>query len=172
MFEDRFERVQISRNRVHGGLTAIATGLNVAALGLDLLYLATGSGGAYDAAWFTLLVGTSFLAAAIVPGIVAWIEESRHAAAYMTRADDGRAVVLASAMAVGVLGLVLRAGQGAVIGPELGVAVAFAIGGLGLLAFAGPLGDGLADRFPSSRRTTASANADDLAGRRETKLRR
>ncbi len=172
MLDDRFERVQISRNRVHGGLVAIAMGLATAALALDLVYLANGSSGTYDAAWFTLLLGTVALATAIVPGTVAWIEESRRAAAYMSRADDGRAVVLAGAMAVGMIGLALRAGHGAVIGPELGAAVALAIAGLGLLAFAGPLGDALADQLPSSRRAAPAGTADDLARRRETNLRR
>lgn len=170
--EDRFERVQISRNRVHGGLAAIAMGLLAATLALDLLFLALGSITYYDAAWYTCLIGTVALAAAIGPGIMAWIEEGRRTVGYMTRDDDGRAVVLATAVMVGIVDLVLRLNHGAIVGPELGTAVVLSIATLGLMAFAGPIGDWLADRFPSSRRTASMTAGEDLVRERETTLRR
>lgn len=150
--DDRFERVRIGRRRVHGGLAAIAMGLLAASLALDLIYLVAGHSGWYDAAWWTMLAGAVALAASIVPGIMAWLDERRGSAMYMSRDDDGRVVVLATAFMTTLANLVLRFNHGAVVGSELGTAIALNIASLGLLAFAGPIGDWLADRFPSGRR--------------------
>lgn len=168
--DDRFERVQIGRRRVNAGLAAVGMGLLAASLALDLVYLVSGASGWYDASWFTLLAGAIVVAASIAPGIMAWLDEGRRSEAYMAREDDGRVVALGTAFMVAVANLVLRYNHGAVIGPELGTAIALTIGSLALMGFAGPIGDALADRFPAGRRAlrVSTVQERELERERET----
>ena len=166
--DDRFERVQIGRRRVHGGLAAIAMGLLAASLALDLVYIVGDTSVWYDASWWVLLTAGVALIAAIVPGIMAWLDERRRAEMYMAREDDGRAVVLTTALMAVAANLVLRFNHGAVVGGELGTAIALTIAALALMAFAGPIGDWLADRFPSGRRGKRLEVTEDRARERET----
>lgn len=162
--DDRFERVQIGRRRVHAGLGAIAMGLLAASLALDLVYLVGATSAWYDAAWWVMLAGAVALAASIAPGLMAWFDEGRRTAMYMARDDDGRVVVFATAFVVTFVNLVLRFNHGAVVGTEHGVAVALSILSLGLLGFAGPIGDALADSLPVRRRgvrVTATRERED-----------
>lgn len=169
IMDERFERVRIGRRRVHGGLAAIAMGLLAASLALDLVYLVGGVGTWYDASWFVLLAGAAALAASIAPGIAAWLGERGRGESAMARDDDGRAVVLATAVMVSVANLVLRYNHGAVVGPELGSAIALTIASLALMGFAGPIGDWLADRFPAGRRAVpVAATSEERARERET----
>lgn len=168
--DDRFERVHIGRRRVNGGFAAVGMGLLAASLALDLVYLVSGGSGWYDASWFTLLAGAVALVASIAPGIMAWLDEGRRSEAYMARDDDGRVVVIATAFMVTLANLVLRYDHGAVVGPELGTACALTVLSLGLMGFAGPIGDYLADRFPAGRRgmRVESIRERELERERET----
>ena len=166
--EDRFERVRIGRRRVNGGLAAVSMGLIAAALALDLVYLVAGHSAWYDAAWWALLAGALALAASVAPGVMAWVDERRRSEMYMSRDDDGRVVVLATAFMVAVANLVLRFNHGATVAGELGTAIALTIATLGLMAFAGPIGDWLADRFPSGRRGVRVTATEERARERET----
>ncbi len=166
--DDRFERVRIGRRRVNGGLAAIAMGLFAASLALDLVYLVGATSVWYDASWFVLLAGAIALVASIVPGISAWLDESRRGELYMARDDDGRMVVLGTAFVVAMANLVLRFNHGAVVGTELGTAIALTIGSLALMGFAGPIGDWLADRLPAGRRGARVTATEERARERET----
>lgn len=166
--ENGFERVRIARRRVNGGLAAIAMGLIAASLALDLVYLIVGTSTWYDASWFVLAAGAIALVGSIAPGLTAWLDEGRRGEMYMARDDDGRVVVLATAFMAGFANLVLRFYHGAVVGPELGTAIALTIASLTLMGFAGPIGDWLADRFPASRRGMRAAATQDRVRERET----